>query len=176
MSIKDIEHQLQGIEMIKETLDAGTLVNAVNEATQMRVLPMEGLKDKGVAEITLEALSAVRESAGSLGGPKPKPRNSPETPTDPQPVVSTPIAKMDPMSLIELSQEWAKFSSGNYDAANIPTLFKCVKSLEGEQRDLFDAYVTMRLSKGMEHDPEGAIELMGGAIDILCECGEDHDG
>lgn len=164
LSVKDATQQLKGVEMAKDKISAETLVESINEIVGTNLKMKEGADDEEIPPV----IPGQPAAPGAPVAPAAAPAATPAPAPTPK-AASEVVQKMDPMELVELSREWAGYSAGTVEVEDHKLLLMRVKSLKGEQRDLFDAYVTMSLMSGMDHDAEGAIELTSAATEILAK-------
>ncbi len=167
LNVKDAAQQLQGIEMAGDAIDKATKIDAINEVTHLDLV----MSEEDANEITdTEDENPPADAAND--------DVEPTQGTLSPPAQAIKVQKMDPMQMIDLASQWAAFSSGEYMPEDTESLVQAVKGLTGSQRDLFDGYVAIKLMSGFDHDPEGAVELMGAATEIMalkhdedCGCG-----
>jgi hypothetical protein len=148
VQVRDATVMMEGLGIVKEELSSESLVDAVNEITNMALVvpePGESLRDQAQTRATtaLESVAAARQGAEEVRK-----------------------QKADTVQLIALADEWASVLAG--EAEFNETLAEQVRSMKGRDKAVFDAMITARLMSGLENDPEGAVELMSAASDICC--------
>jgi len=157
LAVRDATQQLKGIELSKDSLDNEGFVKAINEVTNMNLKIPEGTGKQPATNAPVDTPEDEGGESDTITALEPK-----ATPVEP-----TKVSKIDPMVMIEMATQWADYSAGVTIKVDPEHLYTVIKSMPDDQRQLFDAYVAIKLMSGFDHDPEGAIELMGAATDIL---------
>jgi len=167
LSVRDSTQQLKGVEIIKDKLDVEGIFGAINEITNMNLKVPEGTGSDIFGE--LKTITNGTTSSNKVS-PLPEPKSTPIEPTK--------VSKMDPMELIELARSWAGINDGSLSGVAATEVYNVIKTMDVTQRNLFDSYVAIELMSGYDHDPEGAVELMSAATEILQKsegcCEQDH--
>lgn len=174
LSVRDTTQQLKGIDMVKGNLDVEGLFKSVNEITNMNLRVPEGRRDI-IVGAPIEPLNPIDEN-GSTSIPNSNTTGSVQAKSTPVP--PTKVSKQDPMALIELARKWAGINDGSLSGAEAESIHQVIKSMDFSERTLFDSYIAIELMSGFDHDPEGAVELMSAATEIMNNtndcCGHDH--
>jgi len=140
LNVKDVEARLKGIELVLEKVEPVSAIKAINEITNLDLVAREGVDVP----------------------PEPK-----TTLLDPTTIEV--VKKSDPLELLSLASDWACAAVGDkiFTSESMQSMQETIGSLQKSERELFDTYVSTTLMAGVQHDPDGAAELCGCAVDII---------
>lgn len=142
--------------------------------TQMKAIGLAG--DKGVISGS-QLITALNEVSGTSMNVhqdvKDQPLSAKVTGSGPQPDsgITAKSEGVDPMDFASLVRGYSAYLSGSreFDTEEVEVMEQALKSLNGQQRQLFDSAVASSMMD-MDYDPEGVAEL------ISCICSGAHHG
>ena len=162
LSITDIQAQLQGLEMVKDSVQREDWVDEISKLLDIALQYQDPMDDPHkMAEMqTQMQLLGAKQSRGEKSGEKPNGSGGNPAP------YQNPLMKQDGINkqdafLRELAVEWAGVLAGDTvrDAGSQSVLKRAVEALPPDVRQLFNAYVAARMVNPTE-DPQGVAELL----------------
>jgi hypothetical protein len=171
LSLRDAESQLKGLEMMDDLIPLKMFVERIAETIGMPDLTLtddeiQALEDREVADREAKArqpaLGEVPPGAepGAAGGKGKAPKGTKE-----------PVKKGEYLpGIVSMARDMAQVLQIGLgrpeEIREFQNLRSKVETLDAGQRDQFRTLLTAHLLPVLEHDPEGAEELVAHALDV----------